>query len=90
MLDEYEVGLFDHLKPTSGFAMSSIVIEVRYYLREIRRFLTQDSRVKFLKKKIHSFNELVDQPDVVINCTGLGSRQLSNDQTIRPARGQVN
>jgi hypothetical protein len=89
MLDEYEIEMFDHLKPTSGFVMSSIAIEVRYYLRELRRFLAQDFRVKFIKKKIYSFNELINQTNLIINCTGLGSRQLANDETVRPARGQV-
>lgn len=89
MLDEHEKEIFDHLKPTSGFVMSSIAVEVRYYLRELQRFLAQDSRVKFIKKKIHSFSELNNQTDVIINCTGLGSKQLANDPTVRPARGQV-
>ncbi|CAF0893123.1 unnamed protein product [Rotaria sordida] len=89
MLDEYEIEMFDYLKPTSGYVISTIAIEVRYYLRELRRFLVQDSRVKFIKKKIHSFNELMNKTDVIINCTGLGSRQLTNDQTVRSARGQI-
>jgi hypothetical protein len=61
MLDKYEIGIFCHLKPTSGFVMTPITVEVRYYLKELRRFLAQDSRVKFIKKKIHSFNELANQ-----------------------------
>jgi spore coat polysaccharide biosynthesis predicted glycosyltransferase SpsG len=89
MLDEYEMEMFDHLKPTSGFVISTIAIEVRYYLKELTRFLVQDSRVKFIKKKIHSFKELINQTDLIINCTGLGSRYLANDHTVRPARGQV-
>ncbi|CAF3283311.1 unnamed protein product [Rotaria sp. Silwood2] len=89
MLDKYEIGKFDHLKPTSGYVMPTITIEVRYYLRELRRFLAQDFRVKFIKKKIHSFNELMHKTDIIINCTGIGARQLANDQTVRPARGQI-
>jgi glycine/D-amino acid oxidase-like deaminating enzyme len=81
--------MFDHLKPTSGFAMSSVVVEVSKYLPELYRFLAQDYRVRFIKKKIHSIIELKDKADVVINCTGLASRYLVGDQTIRPARGQV-
>jgi len=45
--------------------------------------------VRFIEKKIHSIIELKDTADVVINCTGLASRYLVGDQTIRPARGQV-
>jgi glycine/D-amino acid oxidase-like deaminating enzyme len=88
-LDKHEISMFDHLKPTSGFAMSSIVVEISKYLPELYRFLAQDYRVRFIKKKIHSIIELKDKADVVINCTGLASRYLVGDQTIRPARGQV-
>jgi glycine/D-amino acid oxidase-like deaminating enzyme len=90
LLDKHEITMFDHLKPTSGFVMSSVVVEMKKYLPQLYRFLAKDNRVKFIKKKIHSINELKDKADVVINCTGLASRYLVGDQTIRPARGQVN
>jgi glycine/D-amino acid oxidase-like deaminating enzyme len=89
LLDKHEISMFDHLKPKSGHVLSSIVVEVRKYLTELQRFLEQDCRVKFIKNKIHSINELKHKANVIINCTGLGSRYLFNDQTIRPARGQV-
>ncbi|CAF1053034.1 unnamed protein product [Rotaria sordida] len=89
LLDQHELETFDHLKPTSGFVMSSIVVEVSKYLPQLLRFLSQDNRVKFIKKKIHSLIELKDKADVIINCTGLASRYLVGDQTVRPARGQV-
>lgn len=82
--------MFEHLKPSSGFVMSTVAIDVQCYLRELMRFLGRDRRVKFIRRKIHSFDELLDRTDLIINCSGLGSRELANDQTIRPARGQVN
>ncbi|CAM4828155.1 unnamed protein product [Rotaria magnacalcarata] len=88
-LDQHELAMFDHLKPKSGFVMVSVAVEVRKYLPQLLRFLSEDSRVKFIKKKIHSLIELKDKADVVINCTGLASRDLVGDQTLRPARGQV-
>jgi hypothetical protein len=89
ILDKHEISMFDHLKSTSGFVMSTIVVQINKYLPELQRFLSQDFRVKFIKKKINSISELKDQADLVINCTGLSSRYLVNDQTMRPARGQV-
>ena len=89
VLNQHEISMFDHLKITSGYAMSSIIVELRKYLPQLLRFLEEDHRVKFIKKKIHSFVELKDTADVVINCTGLASRHLAGDQTVRPARGQV-
>jgi hypothetical protein len=89
LLDKHEIGMFDHLKPKSGHVLSSIVVEVSKYLPQLQRFLEHDFRVKFIKKKIHSINELKHKADVIINCSGLSSRYLFNDQTIRPARGKV-
>jgi glycine/D-amino acid oxidase-like deaminating enzyme len=88
-LNNPEIRTFDHLGAVTGFVMSSIVTEVRRYLPQLQRFLERDPRVKFIKKKIHSLGELKDEADVVINCSGLGARDLVGDLTVRPARGQV-
>eukprot|EP00794_Sanderia_malayensis_P000290 gene290-916_t len=48
----------------------------------------QDKGGKVVKKKIHSFEELSNF-DVVVNCTGLGSRELCDDTEVIPMRGQV-
>jgi D-amino-acid oxidase len=89
LLDERELEMFDRTKPTAGFVMSTVIVEVQQYLQELHRFLSQDSRVKFVRKKILSFSELANRTNLVVNCTGLGARQLTNDDTVRPARGQV-
>ncbi|CAF4416623.1 unnamed protein product, partial [Adineta steineri] len=87
-LDKHEISIFDHLKPTSGFVMSTITVEVKKYLLELQRFLTQNNRVKIIKKKIHSLDELKNTADVIINCSGITSKYLVGDETVRPARGQ--
>jgi len=89
VLNNTEIRMFDHLGPASGFVMSSVVTEMRRYLPELQRFLEQDPRVKFIKRKVSSLNELEGEADVVINCSGLGARNLVGDLTVRPARGQV-
>jgi glycine/D-amino acid oxidase-like deaminating enzyme len=89
VLENPEIRMFDHLGPTKGFLMSSVVTEIRRYLPQLQRFLEQDPRVKFIKKKIYSLSELKDEADVVINCSGLGAKDLVGDLTMRPARGQV-
>ncbi|CAF3895781.1 unnamed protein product [Adineta steineri] len=88
-LDKHEISIFDHLKPTSGFVMSTITVEVKKYLLELQRFLSQNNRVKIIKKKIHSLNELKNTADVIINCSGIASKYLVGDETVRPARGQI-
>lgn len=37
---------------------------------------------------MQSFNELIGY-DLIINCTGLGARDLANDEHVVPVRGQV-
>jgi glycine/D-amino acid oxidase-like deaminating enzyme len=89
VLTDPEISMFDHLGPITGYVMSSMVTEVRRYLPQLQRFLEQDPRVKFIKKRICSLSELKDEADVVINCSGLGARDLVGDLAVRPARGQV-
>jgi glycine/D-amino acid oxidase-like deaminating enzyme len=81
VLDNVEIGMFNHLGPATGFVMSSVVVEMRRYLPELKRFLKQDQRVKFIERKIGSLNELKDEADVVIHCSGLGARDLVGDLT---------
>lgn len=40
------------------------------------------------KAKIDSFEQVTDY-DLVINCTGLGTKLLTNDSKVVPIRGQV-
>ena len=89
MSDE-EMKSFRHLKSTSGFAMSSIVVEMRKYLPQLHAFLLTDRRVKFVRRRVSSFDELKGQTDLIINCSGLAARSLVGDVNVRPARGQVN
>lgn len=44
---------------------------------------------KFEQKKINCFHELENDFDVIINCTGLNAKYLTNDKKIMPVRGQV-
>ena len=90
MLDEHELKMFGHLQPNSGFSMSSVVVEVRKYLPHLHRYLAQDPRVKFIQRKIHSLTEFKGKTDMLVHCSGLAARHLVNDESVRPARGQVN
>lgn len=38
--------------------------------------------VTFARKELHSINEAFDDFDIVVNCTGLGSRWLVNDEKV--------
>lgn len=40
------------------------------------------------EREVHSLNELVGQAPLVVNCAGLGARELAPDPAVRPVRGQ--
>lgn len=42
-----------------------------------------------IKKKIHNLNELSTDYDIIVNCTGLGSRELVGDRSVYPVSGQI-
>ncbi|KRT86359.1 FAD dependent oxidoreductase, partial [Oryctes borbonicus] len=51
-----------------------------------KKFTSRGGRI--IKKKIEDFSELKHH-DLIINCTGLYSRYLNSDNTVKPIRGQI-
>jgi D-amino-acid oxidase len=52
----------------------------------VKRFTESGGRLE--EREVTSFEELT-RFDLIVNCAGLGNRQLSNDNKIHPIRGQV-
>ncbi|XP_055936523.1 D-aspartate oxidase-like [Argiope bruennichi] len=71
-----------------GVAMTTFFIECTKFLPVLMKRI-QKKGGRFIEKKIHNFSELAGSYDVVINCTGLGSRNLVPDPEVTPIRGQV-
>uniref|UniRef100_A0A336MZ36 CSON010064 protein n=1 Tax=Culicoides sonorensis TaxID=179676 RepID=A0A336MZ36_CULSO len=45
---------------------------------------------RFIRRKVFKLDELTKENyDLIINCTGLGSKYLVNDSNVKPIRGQV-
>jgi D-amino-acid oxidase len=63
------------------------LIETQLFLPYLQNILTERN-VVFEKRIINSFSEL-SSFDIIINCSALGARELCNDKTIIPVRGQV-
>lgn len=40
-------------------------------------------------KRLESLEEIASDFDVIVNCTGLGAKQLVNDKLVHPIRGHV-
>lgn len=53
----------------------------------MRRFKSAGGKV--FEKRVSNFDEMSREYDVIINCTGLGAKALTNDQLVTPIRGQV-
>ena len=84
-----------HRDPANAFGFpivrqfSSMMIEPPIYLRALLRdFYTAGGKI--VVKEFRSREEIMRLPEpVIFNCSGLGARQLFNDQKLVPARGQL-
>ncbi|XP_052084675.1 D-aspartate oxidase-like [Mytilus californianus] len=71
-----------------GYRVTSIITCLKKYLPWLTK-LHLDGGGIIEGRKIENLNELVGTYDVVVNCTGLGSRKLLNDGKIHSNRGQI-
>jgi D-amino-acid oxidase len=87
---------FRHARPdelpegfVDGFVASRIpVIEMPIYLGWLQeRLIRLDVHIR--ERSIASFDEAFADRDVVVNCSGLGARELAGDDSMVPVRGQV-
>lgn len=54
----------------------------------MKKFVTLGGEVE--RRKIQALHELAEEGyDLIINCSGLGARELVADETMTPIRGQV-
>lgn len=66
------------------------LIETPVYMEYLQnRFKELGGTIEKLRRKISSFNNLNSPADVIVNCTGLGSRELCGDENSYPIRGQL-
>ncbi|XP_012660833.1 D-aspartate oxidase [Otolemur garnettii] len=71
-----------------GQAFTTLKCEGPAYLPWLEKRV-KGSGGQILTRRIEDLWELHPSFDIVVNCTGLGSRQLVGDETIFPVRGQV-
>ncbi len=72
---------------TRTFQMRAPLIDMPVYIRWLQA-RCQANGVGLQERGVTAFDELSEY-DVVVNCAGLGARELSNDSTVHPLRGQV-
>ncbi|GBN15802.1 D-aspartate oxidase [Araneus ventricosus] len=71
-----------------GLSITSFFAECTKFLPILMKRI-QKKGGRFIEKKVHSFSELAGSYDMVINCTGIGARNLVPDPEVKPVRGQI-
>ncbi|MEO6719553.1 MAG: FAD-dependent oxidoreductase [Ferruginibacter sp.] len=64
------------------------LIETQIFLPWLQQQLEQRG-VVFIEQELQEFDALCGEYDLVINCTGLGSKILCKDESMLPIKGQV-
>lgn len=71
-----------------GVIMDVPLVEPSLYLAYLlKRF--QDNGGEIIQREIASFSELATDYPIIVNCSGMGSRELAEDTDLYPARGQT-
>jgi D-amino-acid oxidase len=71
-----------------GYEVETIVIDTSVYMEYLVNWF-QKLGGELIQKEVKDISEAFEATNLVINCTGLGSRELFNDQSVHPVRGQV-
>lgn len=71
-----------------GFALEAPVVAMPRYLAWLHDRLLQFGGT-VTRGTVSSLDDLFDDARVVVNCAGLGARELTEDEALRPVRGQI-
>ncbi|XP_064641645.1 D-aspartate oxidase-like [Lineus longissimus] len=71
-----------------GYTATVVITQcIRYLPWLMIRFKEKGGKVE--KRRVDSFDEFTGKYDIVVNCTGFGSRKLLGDMKVYPVRGQI-
>lgn len=68
--------------------VTTIIIYMRKYMMWLRKKFEKNGGV-LRQKHIRNLHELFGDYDLLVNCSGLGSRQLFGDTKVHPIRGHI-
>lgn len=71
-----------------GYAFTLPVADMSHYLPYLRRRLEGSGGI-LEEREVTSLDEALEACPLVVNCTGLGSRELAKDENLYPIRGIV-
>ncbi|GMS84736.1 hypothetical protein PENTCL1PPCAC_6911 [Pristionchus entomophagus] len=79
---------FPHQEYKSGQFFTTLALEPTIYISyATREFITKGGLIR--QGKVKNLNELAGEFDVIINCCGIGARELVGDEEVSPIRGQI-
>jgi D-amino-acid oxidase len=81
-IDELPEGYID------GYEVKGILMDTSIYMKYIEKMF-RGLGGTIIQKTITDIQEPLQKHNIVINCTGLGSRELFNDKEVYPMRGQM-
>ena len=82
-----EMKLLHYPDDTKCWSYSTLIMPCDKYLSwQLEQFKTKGGRV--VQRRVKSLQEIDGQYDIIVNCTGLGSKELANDNQMYPVRGQ--
>lgn len=71
----------------AAFELDAPLIEMEGYLQYLERRL-RSAGGALVKRRVRSLSEPAAHAPVLVNCSGLGARELVGDETLEPVRGQ--
>jgi D-amino-acid oxidase len=71
-----------------GYRLEAPLMDTSMYMSYILDLYQRLGGV-LIKKVVQDIHEALENNQIVVNCTGLGSRKLFNDKRVFPARGQT-
>lgn len=90
LVDNYEVfdGKARGVDCEVAYKVEVPVINVPVYMPYLEG-QAHHAGISFIPKDLQSLSELADAYDCIVNCSGLGARELVGDHSVYPIRGQV-
>ncbi|MCY1141660.1 FAD-dependent oxidoreductase [Actinoplanes sp. Pm04-4] len=74
---------------TSGWSYTVPLVDMPVYLRYLQKVLVEKHGGTVERRRVSTLDEVAAEAPVVVNCTGLGARELVPDPALRPIRGEL-
>ncbi|XP_064649871.1 D-aspartate oxidase-like isoform X2 [Lineus longissimus] len=73
-----------------GFVQTTFLLEGGKYLPWLtKKFASHGGKLQVITNKLKSLQDIKGDYDVIVNCSGGGAKELVNDDTVTPIRGQI-